>query len=112
MHERWTQQLDVMREPVWLLLDGPCTIPTAGSPCMPARRREAIVASVCRVLHGRRVPGDACGLDLASMLHGACESYNIPSQICSDTKTRRLSLEHQLANKGCHALPSTDHDIH
>ena len=30
---------------------------------MPARRREAIVASVCRVLHGRRVPGDAWGLD-------------------------------------------------
>ena len=79
---------------------------------MPARRREAIVASVCRVLHGRRVPGDACGLDLASILHGACESYNLPSQICSDTKNRRLSLEHQLANKGCHALPSTDHDMH
>ena len=35
---------------------------------MPARRREAIVASVCRVLHGRRVPGDAWGLDLATIL--------------------------------------------
>ena len=101
-----------VHEPMWLLLGGPCAIPTAGSPCMPARRREAIVASVCRVLHGRRVPGAAWGLDLASMLHGACESYNLRTQICSDTKILRLSLEHQLANKGCHALPSTDHDMH
>ena len=77
-----------------------------------SRRREAIAASVCGVLHGRRVPGDAWGLDLASVLHGACESYNCLSQICSDTHFGELSLEHQLANTGCHTLPTTDHDMH
>ena len=43
---------------------------------MPARRREAILDSVCMILHGRRVPGDAWGLDLASICHDACELAN------------------------------------
>ena len=40
---------------------------------MPARRREAILAPPCMVLHGWRVPGDVVGHDLASICHNACE---------------------------------------
>ena len=43
---------------------------------MLARRREAVLASVCMVLHGRHVAGDAWGLDIASIYHGACELTN------------------------------------
>ena len=63
-------------EPMRLLMDGSRAVSTAGSPYMPARRREAILASVCMILHGRRVPGGAWGLDLASTCHDACELAN------------------------------------
>ena len=63
-------------EPVRLLLDGPHAVSTAGSPHMLARRREAVLASACMVLHGRHVAGDAWGLDLASICHDACELTN------------------------------------
>ena len=43
---------------------------------MHARLQEAILASMCMRLHGRRVPGDAWGLDLASTCHDACELAN------------------------------------
>ena len=63
----------VICEPVRLLFDGPLAISTAGSHCMPARRREAILAPPCMVLHGWRVPGDVVGHDLASICYNACE---------------------------------------
>ena len=66
----------MIREPVQMLLDGPREVSTAGSPYTPARCREAILAFVCMVLHGRRVPGDVCGLDLASICHDACGLAN------------------------------------
>ena len=72
---------------------------------MPARRREVILASVCMIRHGRRVPGDAWGLDIASICHDACELANAICQVCPN----KAGEDHAPTRPGGPCMPLPKH---
>ena len=79
---------------------------------MPARRWGGIFTAVCMVMHGRRVPVDACGLDLSFGYHGSSMTARIRARHPQKKSHGARKSEPWLAQPGCHTLPGADRDIH
>ena len=79
---------------------------------MLARRWGGIFTAVCMVMHGRRVPVDACGLDPSSGYPASSMTARIRARHPQTKSHGARKSEPWLAQPGCHTLPGADRDIH